>query len=221
MIINIETRNPWMFMTFLDQIILVLMVLVSIYLVKRHRWAYHVTGDVHWIYYMVSFAILVIAGVLLVLWGYELLSATLVTYIATLIPLGLATGLVTEFYPKFEKAYLSFAIIGLVAIVITRSVIGWGEVLTLSLVHSIAGLTIVVTPIWLSLSKRVNASFNGIAAGGILIGVGGIALACLKMDIPLLNESLIHTILAPLLLLMTVAYAVGFYPHIKRIKAEF
>jgi len=51
-----------------------------------------------------------------------------------------------------------------------------------------------------------------VTVGGTLIGLGGIALAFLKTGSQLLffSEQFVFTILAPLLLLMTLAFAWGF-----------
>jgi len=53
--------------------------------------------------------------------------------------------------------------------------------------------------------------------GGLLIGIGGIALAFLTANSQLLffSQDVVLNILAPLLLLMTLAFAYGFIKDIK------
>jgi len=56
-----------------------------------------------------------------------------------------------------------------------------------------------------------------VGVGGALIGIGGIALAFLISGAQLLffSTEIVLTILAPLLLLMTLAFAWGFVKEIK------
>ena len=80
--------------------------------------------------------------------------------------------------------------------------------------HSIAGLLIFFIPIFVVKSGRAPGSFIFVTIGGFLIGVGGIALAFLKAGAPILSADVIFTILAPLLLLMSLAFCWGFVKKI-------
>jgi hypothetical protein len=59
---------------------------------------------------------------------------------------------------------------------------------------------------------EARSGFLWVTVGGALIGLGGIALAFLKTGRQLLffSTDFVFTILAPLLLLMTLAFAAGF-----------
>ena len=59
---------------------------------------------------------------------------------------------------------------------------------------------------------RAPTGFIWVSVGGVLIGVGGIALAFLKAGNQFLffSTDVVFTILAPLLLLMTLAFSWGF-----------
>ncbi len=85
--------------------------------------------------------------------------------------------------------------------------------------HAIAGLTIVIVPfLACKAGDKVQKGFGLVALGGILIGLGGMALAFLKAGKQLLffSGEFVMLILAPLLLLMALAYAFGFMKGIKK-----
>jgi hypothetical protein len=193
---------------------------VAIYLLWRFYKHYQTSGKNRNIYYIISFAVLLVAGILLIIFTYDALESPLVIVVAVLIPAGLAVGLISDINPKFERAYLIFAIVGLVAIAITRFT-GPSTLATIVLiiVHTVAGLTIFFLPIYAVTQKVEGSGFLWVTVGGTLIGLGGIALAFLKTDRQLLffSADFVFTILAPLLLLMATAFGWGF---VKQITAE-
>ncbi len=196
-----------------DQIVLLITGLIALYLVWRfyqHFTASPVKPACD-VYYMIAFLVLLVSGLLLILFGYDVLSKPLVVIVSYLIPLGLSLGLVAEFYPQHEKLYLAVGIIGLLAIAVTRLLdMGGIGTFVLALFHSIAGLIIFFTPILAVKSGKAPKGFLWVTVGGVLIGIGGISLAFLKAGAPILPAEFIFTILAPLLLLMTLAYSYGF-----------
>jgi hypothetical protein len=189
--------------------------LVAIYLIWRFFQHYRKSASsrLYDIYYIVAFAVLLIAGLLLIFLTYDVLSNKLVVIVAALIPLGISLGLVKELIPKYEKLYLTFASVGFVALAVTRYT-GPANLATavLAIVHTVAGLLIFSLPIWAIIKRKALADFIGVTIGGALIGIGGIALAFLKTGNQLLflNNDVVLGILAPLLLLMTLAFAWGF-----------
>ncbi len=202
-------------MNWWDIVILLVTGLVALYLVWRFFQHYQKSpaSNRFDIYYMISFLVLLVAGLLLIFLTYDVLGNKLVVIVAALIPLGLSLGLVTEFWPQYEKSYMAFVIVGFVALAVTRYT-GPDSLATLILiiVHGIAGLLVFLLPI-LAVSKgKAKPSFYWVTVGGALIGLGGIALAFLKSDSQLLffSAGFVFDILAPLLLLMTLAYAWGF-----------
>ena len=196
-----------------DQIVLLITGLIALYLVWRF-YQHFSTSEVKPacdVYYMISFLVLLVAGLLLIFFGYDVLSKPLVVIVAYLIPLGLSLGLVAEFYPQREKVYLAVGIVGLLAIAITKLLdMGGIGTFALAFFHSIAGLIIFFTPILAVKAGKAPKGFLWVTVGGVLIGIGGIALAFLKAGAPILPAEFIFTILAPLLLLMTLAYTYGF-----------
>lgn len=205
-------------MTFLDRLVLLATGLVAIYLLWRFYTQFQKSGKSRNIYYIVSFAVLLVAGLLLIIFTYDALESPLVIIVAVLIPAGLAVGLVSDVYTKYERAYLIFAIVGLLAIGITRFT-GPSNLATIMLIifHASFGLTIFFLPISAVMQNNEKPGFLFVTIGGGLIGVGGIALAFLKTGRQLLffTTDFVFTILAPLLLLMAMAFGWGFVNQIR------
>lgn len=200
-------------MTLFDQILLLATGLVALYLVLHFLRGYRESSAKasHDLYYLIAFAVLLVAGLLLIGLGYGILANPLVVIVATLIPLTLSAGLVAQFYPNYERSYLSFAAIGFILVAVTRFASPSGlATAILALWHSVAGLIIFAVPLVASRQDRAPGSFAMVTVGGVLIGVGGIALAFLKAGMPILSADFIFAILAPLLLLMTLSFAFGF-----------
>ncbi|MDD2471663.1 MAG: hypothetical protein PHT28_01920 [Dehalococcoidales bacterium] len=198
-----------------DIVILLATGLVALYLLWRFYQHYQKSPSEHKfdLYYMISFAVLLVAGLLLIFFTYDVLGNELVVIVAALIPLGLSVGLVNEFYPKYGLGYLMFALLGLIAIAVTRYTgPETAATIILATVHGIAGLIIFILPIYVAVKGRVVTDFLWVGIGGALIGLGGIALAYLKSGSQLLffSADFVFTILAPLLLLMALAYTYGF-----------
>jgi len=83
--------------------------------------------------------------------------------------------------------------------------------------HGVAGLVIFLGPIFAERNGQAPKGFFWVGVGGVLIGLGGIALAFLSVGGQLLffSQSFVLAILAPLLLLMTLAFTWGFVQDIQ------
>ena len=162
--------------------------------------------------YTIAFGVLLIAGLLLIILGFEVLDSPIVIVVSTIIPLSLSLGLVWQHLPAFRSAYLVFAMIGFLAIVITRAIAMPSKLptLVLALVHGVAGMAIFLLPILLALQGAAGAAFSLVGVGGALIGVGGLLLSFLKAGKPILSRETIPKILPGLLLLMTICFVAGF-----------
>jgi len=162
--------------------------------------------------YTIAFGVLLIAALLMLILGLEVLDSPIVVIVSTIIPLSLATGLVWQHLPNFKLPYLIFAIVGLFAIIITRAILIKNRLplFVLIIVHGVAGLTIFLLPLMLVLSGRLPPGFILISIGGALIGLGGMLLALLKVGKPLLSRETIFRILPVLLLIMTSLFVTGF-----------
>lgn len=161
--------------------------------------------------YTIAFGVLLVAGLLLIILGFDILDSPLVVIVSTIIPLSLSLGLVWEYLPGWHAPYLIFAVVGFLAITITRyATPGKTASFTLMPVHGIAGLLIFGLPIILALRGAAPAGFALVGIGGALIGLGGLLLAFLKAGKPILPRKTILTVLPGLLLLMTAAFVAGF-----------
>ena len=195
-------------MSILDRIFLLITVLLAAYQIvvgvegspNLSLWAY-----------TIAFGVLLVACLLLLIQGSEVLESPLVVIVSTIIPLSLSLGLVWEYLPDWGVPYLIFVIVGFLAVAITRFVAPKKvATFTLIIVHGIAGLIIFILPIFMSLRGDIPAGFALVGAGGALIGVGGLLLSFLKAGKPILSQETILTILPGLLFLMTAAFVAGF-----------
>ena len=196
-------------MSVLDRIFLLLTGLLAAYQV-----AFGIEGlsTMAVVAFMIGFGVLLVAGLLLIILGFEVLDAPAVVIVSTLIPLSLATGLVWEYLASFRTLYLIFAVLGFLAVSITRlfPVEGKLPTILLAFVHGIAGMTIFLLPILLSLQGKTDPLFSFVGIGGALIGVGGLLLSFLKAGRPILSRETILKVLPGLLLLMTLSFVIGF-----------
>lgn len=162
--------------------------------------------------YTVAFGVLLVAGLLLIILGFDALDAPVVVIVSTIIPLALATGLVYQHLASFRTLYLLFAIGGFAAVTFTRSTPMKNRlpVLTIAIVHGIAGMTIFLLPILTSIRGETHPLFALVGVGGALIGIGGLLLSFLKTGRPILSKEKILKVLPGLLLLMTICFVAGF-----------
>ena len=108
-------------MNLFDQVVLLATGLVAVFLIWRLFQHFQNTNQpMYDVYYIGAFAVLFVAGVLLIVLSYNVLASPLVVIFAALIPAGLSLGLVSEFNSKNERAYLIFLVVGLLALAITR-----------------------------------------------------------------------------------------------------
>lgn len=162
-------------------------------------------------YYILGFVVLLVAGVLLILLGYDILGTPFVLTVSSLIPLGISMGIAEQYFPAIKKPFKWFLAIGFVLIALS-SFFGWEMVKKISvpLFHSVAGLMIFLGPI---MAKGAPKGFFWVGIGGLLIGIGGIALAFLKIGQPLLGiftADLVFNILSLILVLMAFSFLYGF-----------
>ena len=161
--------------------------------------------------YSVGFGILLLAGIMLIILGFEGLDSSLVAIVTTMLPLALSLGLVWDYLPAWRIPYLAFVVVGFAAVALTRVIrAGRAATITLAVVHGVAGLIIFGLPIYLSLTGTTPPGFALVGVGGALIGVGGLMLSFLRMGKPILSQSTILTILPALLFLMMAAFVAGF-----------
>ena len=161
--------------------------------------------------YTIAFGVLLVAGLLIIILGFDILDSPLVVIISTIIPLSLSLGLIAEYVPSWRIAYLIFVLIGFVAIVITRyKATGNLALVPLVIWHGISGIVIFILPLYFGLLGLASVNFVWIGFGGALIGVAGLLLTFLKSGNPILSKQAILTAFPAILFLMTLAFFVGF-----------
>lgn len=162
--------------------------------------------------YTIAFGVLLVAGLLLIILGFDVLNSPIVVIVSTLIPLSLSLGLVWEHLEAWRIPYLGFVTVGFLAILITRSapMPRKSPTIVLALVHGIAGMTIFLLPTILSAQGITQPGFALVGFGGALIGIGGLLFSFLKAGKPILPKETILQVLPGLLFLMTAAFVAGF-----------
>ena len=193
-----------------DTAFLLLTGLIAAYLCWYFYQRYNLNKALHNLYYLMGFAVLLVSGLLLIVLGLDILSSPYVLTVASLIPLGISMGVAEEYYPTWKKYFKWFAVIGFLAIAITS--IGGMDTLkkiAVPLFHGVAGLVIFLGPFF---AKNAPKGFWWVGIGGMLIGLGGIALAFISIGKQLLffSPAFVMLILTPLLFLMAGAVALGF-----------
>jgi hypothetical protein len=204
-------------MNLFDQIVLLLTGLVAVYLIWRF-WGRYSTGKALYdVYYMMGFAVLFVSGVLLIFLRYSILGTPFVLTVASLIPLGIAMGIMEQYYPAWKKIVKWVLLVGILAIGIAAFMqLAALRRIAVPLFHGVAGIVIFLGPFF---AKGAGKGFYWVGVGGALIGIGGLALASLSFGTPLFGiftKELVMTILAPLLLLMSLAFAFGFMKDFKK-----
>jgi len=193
--------------TLTDRIVLALLVLIASYQIVSGLNRF---SGITVFYFTVAFGVLIIAGLLLILFGYEILKNQFVIVIATLIPLSLSLGLISNNYRDFHLPYLIFAFVGLILIAITRlSPSKTLATVSIVLVHGISGITIFLLPILLYIKKSTPFEILFISLGATLIGIGGILLAFLQTGRSIISGKFIFALLPWILFLTTLAFYAG------------
>jgi hypothetical protein len=161
--------------------------------------------------YTVGFGTLLVAGLLLIILGFEGLESQVVVIVSSLIPLSISLGLIAEHLPSYAVTYLVFAVLGFTALAITRyTAAGKTATIVLALIHGVAGMLITFLPLVLVFEGAVPGGYFLVGLGGALIGLGGLLLAFLKAGKPILSRQTILSVLPGLLMVMTALYLAGF-----------
>ena len=196
-------------MSTLDRVLLLITVLLSAYQIVV---GIDDLSTAPIIAYTIAFGVLLVAGLLLIILGFDVLESPIVVIVSTIIPLTLSLGLVWQHLASYRTVYLIFTIIGFAAVTLTRSIPMQNKlpVITIAITHGIAGMTIFLLPIILSAQGQMNPLFSLVGIGGALIGIGGLLLSFLKTGKPILSRDTIMRLFPILLLLTTAFFVAGF-----------
>ncbi len=162
--------------------------------------------------YTLAFGVLLVAGLLIIIIGFDVLNSRIVVMATTIIPLGISLGLIWEYASTWRLPYLVFAMLGYLAIIITRLIDLPVQLSTaiLAIVHGAAGMVVFLLPTILSAQAATRPGFAFVGLGGALIGLAGLLLYFLKTGRPIVSREIILNIFPAILLLMTGAFVLGF-----------
>jgi hypothetical protein len=162
--------------------------------------------------YTIAFGVLLVAALLIIILGYDVLESRVVVIVSTLIPLSLSLGLVWEYVEAWRIPYLVFTILGFVVILLTRAlrIPGKLPIVVLAFIHGIAGMVVFLLPSILAAKGLTNPGFAFVGLGGALIGLGGLLLYFLRTGEPIVSRGIILHIFPGVLFSMTIAFVVGF-----------
>ncbi len=159
--------------------------------------------------FTVSFGLLLLASLLLLLMGFEIMENDYVAVVTSLVPVSLSLGLVVE---KLDNSH-NYAILISVAFIIAVFLrfFSKGKIASLSLgvLHLLSGAVIFILPILLYAMKKADIEILFISLGGILIGIGGVFLGFLKIGKMTLRKEQIHNFFPMLMFLTTVLFILG------------
>ncbi len=163
--------------------------------------------------YTIGFGVLLLSALLLFILGFEALDTPAVVIITTIIPLSISSGIVWEHIASFRTFYLVFAIVGFVAVILTRSIQALTNLrmIVLGIVHGIYGLIIFLLPILMSIYGRATPEFALVGVGGALMGLEGLILSFSKLQTHISKEN-VRRFLPGLLLITTICFVAGFKP---------
>ncbi len=190
--------------------------IVGIILIKE----YMAKNSMGHLFIGIGFLVLFVSGVLIILFGFEILENPIIPPVAALIPVGIATGLLFAIYddkPKIAWGFLSYELVMIIITSIIRLGGNTDTPLWIMAIHIPGGLVIFFLPIFSGENKAWMISI-----GGALISVGGMLLAFLKLSTPLFGiftAEVIFAILPPLLLIVGAFFTLGLiYPEKWRIE---
>ena len=176
-------------------------------------WGYTKKKSIDYISWTISSLGFFIIAVALAIMALDALALPITIYLGSIYPSFLAIGLLyrKDKEGQIWKYYLYFTVIMLILMAIgqaTGTVLKVGSLVTL---HSISGLIIVFLPIIEFLGKRWNINYLMFTIGGIVIGIGGLALATVQAGAPMLPFDLVVQLLHPLLFISAFLIALGVY----------
>lgn len=160
--------------------------------------------------YTIAFGVLVLASIMLLLFGFELLTNRFVPVVTTLIPATLSIGLVQDHLPQMTLSYsILIGIIYFISVWVRFTAPEKTASLVLALVHGISGLLVVVLPVLLFLHYGVPAKVLFVSIGGIIISIEGIFLLLQKLGYLRVELKTIFAWFPVMLLAATSAFVLG------------
>jgi hypothetical protein len=160
--------------------------------------------------YTIAFGVLVLASIMLLLFGFILLENPFMPVISTLIPMMLSLGLVQDHIPGMIKSYtLLISVLYLISIYARFRATPKTAALVLAIVHGVSGLLLVVMPLVLYFVYGLPARILFIGLAGLVIGVEGSLLAVQKLNFIKIDQNRILAFLPGMVLISTAGFVAG------------
>jgi len=166
---------------------------------------------ISWFISSIAFFIIALA---LVVTGLNALKLPYTVYLGSIYPSFLALGILINRKAKW-KYYLYFIAIMFLLIAIGQALIPSLKTISQIALHSVSGLIIVFLPLIDVLSKKRPTEYILFSIGGIVIGVGGLALATITAGAPILPQELVIILLHPLLFISVILISIGVFKTLK------
>lgn len=189
-----------------------------VFLLTAHIAGYKVVGgmqsysDLTTFYYTVSFGMLILASLLLMLLGFEILQNNGILILAAFIPTGLSLGLINQYLPQFHLIYLIVSMLGMALFILARYFTTQKAAhIALTLLHGISGLVLIGAPLALVLNGTQHLSMIFVSIGGLIIGAEGFLLTFLKTGKPLVSAQRLYAFFPFVLFLASAAFVAGLY----------
>lgn len=179
----------------------------SLLLLAVSLYKYSKTREVSYSMFAVaSISFLIIASALAFM-KLEALSLPVAPYVGALYPAFMASGVLGKEHWRKYVAFTSVMLILMLLGSVYKPLFTLAEVT----LHSVSGLIVTFLPFVMVARKSAPASASLIGLGGLLISIGGLALATLVMQRPLLPHDTVIFLLHPLLFLSALLMSVGIY----------
>ncbi len=163
-------------------------------------------------FYTVSFGVLVLASIMLILFGFELLTNRFIPVVTTLIPITLSLGLVHDYIPKMTFSYsVLLGLLYLISVWVRFTASEKTAALVLALVHGLSGMLLFVLPVVLVTYYGLPLQLLLVSLGGLIIGLEGIFLTLQKMGFLKMSLNTVFSRFPVMLLLATLAFVSGLH----------
>ena len=190
-------------------VLLLLVGIVALVLAIFLIQAYLKDRAIYHLFWAISFVVLFVSGVLIILNDFIILKEPLVPVIAALIPACLAIGLLYSVFndKPWGLYYTIFSIVMILLLAVVRLdlISGLSNLSSTVLMglHIPSGLIISFLPLYAAfISKSLEPSGALFGIGGLLMSIGGVLLAFVAIDSPVLTEAQIFEILPILLVIV-------------------
>lgn len=161
--------------------------------------------------FTIGFGVLIVAGLLIFISGFEMMETSYLSIISSVIPLSLSAGLISEFYPYLQNVYLVIATLALFIILLSRYFFPAKLALAiLIMTHAISGCIIVLLPLLACFHNWVSWIFCQVSLGGAVIGMYGILLSFAKSEKPVMQQDKLIALFPLVFLLAAGFFVIGF-----------